>query len=420
MLHLTRSMIYTCSVLCTLCNSYVGANAQTGNSTPDSTLSYDSSKSKNYYRHQVDLIDLGIRLVQGNPDLRLRDFGAAETKLRLSVGPIVEYTISTGFTGGVSAGGAFLTTDKVPTKVSSVLFAIKYTEKKQFLLPVQTSFWLPGNSVCFNGDWRFLKYPQNTYGFGGYTTLNDVSTVSYNYIRFYETGLKRIATNLYAGPGYQLDYHTNITQGGISPGQVTDFSLYGLTQTSTSSGLTFSVNYDSRKNSINPEGGSFYANLMYLQDLKILASDHNTNAVLIDIRKYFKLSPNFILAFWTYGYFTLSGNPPYLDLPGTGSDTYGNTGRGYELGRFIGKKMLYGEAEIRFGITKNGLLGGVVFINAESLSELQSNKFEVISPAAGLGLRIKFNKFSNTNACLDYGVGKNGSRGFSGNLGEVF
>jgi hypothetical protein len=51
---------------------------------------------------------------------------------------------------------------------------------------------------------------------------------------------------------------------------------------------------------------------------------------------------------------------------------------------------------------------------------LGSNKFEVISPAIGIGLRIKFNKFSNTNAAIDYGIGSKGSKGFVGNLGEVF
>jgi hypothetical protein len=69
---------------------------------------------------------------------------------------------------------------------------------------------------------------------------------------------------------------------------------------------------------------------------------------------------------------------------------------------------------------RNGLLGGVVFCNAGSVSELRNNRFEVIYPGFGIGLRIKFNKFSNTNACLDYGIGTKGSRGFFGNLGEVF
>ena len=127
-----------------------------------------------------------------------------------------------------------------------------------------------------------------------------------------------------------------------------------------------------------------------------------------------------VLAFWCYSVFTLSGNPPYLDLTGTGMDNMNNTDRGYEQGRFIGKKMVDLEAEYRFGISKNGLIGAVIFANAASVSELQSNQFAAIQPGVGMGLRIKFNKFSRTNACIDYGVGTRGSRGFVGNLGEVF
>ncbi|MDQ6815274.1 MAG: outer membrane protein assembly factor [Bacteroidota bacterium] len=403
---------------CSFCLSCMQVTAQIESNAGDS-LERARQEEVPYHRRQVDLIDLGMKLLGKNPSLRLKDLGKIDTKLKLSVGPIIEYTLSTGFTGGISAGAALSTSVLTPTNVSSILFAAKYTEKRQFLLPIQTSLWLPGNKFLFTGDWRFFKYPQNSYGFGGYTTANDVFTVSYQYIRFYETALKKIKGNLYAGLGYQLDYHTNISQQGVEPGRITDFSKYGFTNKSTSSGLSINLVYDSRKNSINPEGGSFFTSLMFLHNSTLLGSSSNSNSALIDIRKYFKLRGSLVLALWSYNVITLSGNPPYLDLPGTGSDTYNNTGRGYELGRFIGKKMVDLEAELRFGITKNGLLGGVIFTNAESVSEL-NNRFAVISPAAGIGLRVKFNKLSNTNACLDYGVGKRGSRGFFGNLGETF
>jgi hypothetical protein len=61
----------------------------------------------------------------------------------------------------------------------------------------------------------------------------------------------------------------------------------------------------------------------------------------------------------------------------------------------------------------------VVFANAESFSELQTNRFEKIAPAAGAGLRLKINKHSNTNVCLDYAYGTN-SHGIFVNLGEMF
>ncbi len=406
-------ILLTSYFCCSVC-----VNAQNKTDTPDSAQ-MDKQQELLYYERQRDLIDLGMIIIHKDLKGRLKNPETLNSKLKVSVGPIIEYTLSTGFTGGISAGGAFSTGVLQPTNVSSILLAVKYTQKKQFLLPVQTSVWLPGNKFYFIGDWRYFNYPQNTYGFGGYTTTNDVSTVAYKYIRFYETGLKKIKGNFYSGLGYQLDRHSKISQANTT-GVVTDYTKYGYAETSTSSGISINLVYDSRKNSINPEGGSFYANLMFLQNLTQIGSSSNSNSVLIDVRKYLQLSRNLVLALWSYNVITLSGNPPYLDLPGTGSDTYNNTGRGYELGRFIGKKMIDLEAELRFGITKNGLVGGVVFTNAESLSELKNNKLEVISPGVGMGLRIKFNKFSNTNACIDFGVGKRGSRGFFGNLGETF
>jgi hypothetical protein len=144
--------------------------------------------------------------------------------------------------------------------------------------------------------------------------------------------------------------------------------------------------------------------------------------LLIDLRHYIKFpisSKNFI-CLWSYNDFTLSGSPPYLDLPSIGWDDYSNTGRGYIPGRFTGRNLLYFETEYRYSLTRNGLLGGVVFGNAESMLQKVPEKINTINPGGGIGLRIKINRYSNTNLAIDYGFGNGGSRGFFFNLGEVF
>jgi hypothetical protein len=382
----------------------------------------DTSGLKNnaYFRSQKDLIDIAYLILHKDPLKRLDSVEGGSTRLRLSVSPIIEYTQSTGFTAGIAMGGAFFTSVKQKTNISSFLGAIKYTQKNQFLLPVQSSIWTPGNKYNFPGDWRFLHFPQNTYGIGGKGTAADKNQVTYKLIRFYEYALKHFSRNLYGGIGYQLNYHWGIQQLGVSPGRTTDYKIYGFANSSVSSGLTLDLLYDSRTNSINPEGGTEYINIQFLQNEKILGSSNNWSSVFVDLRKYFKLSKQKVLAFWFYSVITLSGNPPYLDLPGTGNDSYNNTGRGYEQGRFIGKKFAEFETELRFGITKNGLIGGVLFSSAGCVSELKTNRFESVFTAIGAGLRIKLNKFSKTNNCIDYGTGSKHSRGFSGNLGEVF
>ena len=179
--------------------------------------------------------------------------------------------------------------------------------------------------------------------------------------------------------------------------------------------------YDSRLNQINPNNG-FYANIVYRPNYIFLGSDNNWQSLLLEFKKYLKLTKNSknILALWSYNWLTTGGSPPYLMLPSTGWDDAFNTGRGSIQGRFRDKNMIYLEAEYRFGITRNGLLGGVVFVNAESFSSGFDKNFLDISPAFGTGLRLKLNKFSGANLCVDYGIGIDGSKGFFVNLGEVF
>jgi hypothetical protein len=389
------------------------------NESSDS-ISNSLRRENEFFKTQLDLIDLGMKIIGKDPARRFGEMDRKNMKLHLSMTPVIIYALSTGFVGGLLGNGAFYTSSYRQTNTSSFQIAVKYTQKKQFLFPIQSSVWTTGNKYNLTGDWRFFNYPQDTYGIGGFTTLSDKYIVSYQYLRFYEYALRNVLPEIYAGIGYQLDYHWGITQAGITPGKITDFDKYGFNKVSSSSGLGLDLLYDSRKNSLNPEGGDWYVNLIFLQNVRSLGSSSNWNSLTLDLRKYIKLKNQNLLALWFYGVLTLSGNPPYLDLPGTGTDSYNNTGRGYEQDRYIGKKFLDAEAEWRFGITRDGLIGGVIFCNAESVSELASGRFEVIAPGIGAGIRLKFNKFSGTNACIDYGLGTGGSRAFAGNLGEVF
>jgi len=63
-----------------------------------------------------------------------------------------------------------------------------------------------------------------------------------------------------------------------------------------------------------------------------------------------------------------------------------------------------------FSITRNGLLGGVIFGNVESVPNSISDNIQSVIPAGGLGLRIKINKFSGTNLAIDYGILGSGVR----------
>jgi hypothetical protein len=114
------------------------------------------------------------------------------------------------------------------------------------------------------------------------------------------------------------------------------------------------------------------------------------------------------------------GHTPYLDLPSIGWDTYGRGGRGYLQGRIRGANQVYLEAEYRKNLRRDGLLGGVVFLNGTMTTVGVERSFGSNDWGAGLGLRLKFNKHSNTNLAIDFGWGEANSSGLFAGLTEVF
>ena len=87
----------------------------------------------------------------------------------------------------------------------------------------------------------------------------------------------------------------------------------------------------------------------------------------------------------------VDGVAPYLDLPGTGLDTYGRTARGYSEGQFRGERLAYGEVEYRAPLTRNGLLGMVAFLNTTTVTNFATDErlFDSFATGAGAGLRLR-------------------------------
>jgi hypothetical protein len=138
-----------------------------------------------------------------------------------------------------------------------------------------------------------------------------------------------------------------------------------------------------------------------------------------------------VIAFWVLGTGVTSGHQPYLALPSVGWDAKGTTGRGYVQGRLRGTAEMYAEAEWRFRITDNGLLGGAVFANVETMSrpaaslpaygytQAAENLFQTFKPAGGFGLRFMMNKEARTNVRLDLAWGADSFGVYFGS-GEAF
>jgi hypothetical protein len=372
---------------------------------------------------QKDLIDIGLKLFKFKP----RKYPNKEKKqIYYSVLPISTAVPGASNVLVTSTTAGFYLGPRKTTYLSSVTFAPYFNFKGRYGLPIHSSIWLKDNTFNIQGDTRFLVYPQNTWGLGGGQPENNRVLINYDYLRFYQSALKRISSYFYAGIGYNMDYYFDFNPTiANQPVSLADFThyVYGTTtnQKSFTSGLSLNFLYDTRQNSLNPIPG-VYGNIIYRFNTEVLGSDNNSRSLYLDFRKYVSFTeagPKNQLAFWSYYWTTLSTGTPYLNLPSIGMDPYQRSGRGIEQSRYRGESLIYFETEYRRDITNNGLLGFVLFANVNSASQPNTRKFEYLNPAGGGGLRIKFNKKSNTNICFDYGFSK-GYSDLNIALGEAF
>jgi outer membrane protein assembly factor BamA len=374
-------------------------------------------RAKTY--RQLDLIDV-VKLVLHRRLMSTSDSVTKDQKLQVSVLPAPGFTQTTGVLGILSGNFAFFVDNKHNINQSNLSLNIDYTQKRQAIFAIHPNIWTPNDEWNITGDNRIMKYPQETFGLGGHTLPDNGYTIDYFLVRVRETVLRHVIQNLYAGFGYDFDYHFNIKQ--VTANLNTDYDIYGGGTKSVSSGPKVEVEYDSRRNAINPVAGGFYASIIYSYYFKALGSDNNYSSLKGDFRAYIPLSKNkkHILALWNYDWFTFNDHAPYLDLPSTGWDDPSSTGRGYIQARYRGKNFLDLEAEYRFPILRDGFFSGVIFANVESVTDYPSNKFTTAAPGWGCGLRVKLNKNSGTNLCFDYGFGLHHSNDFVINIGELF
>ena len=307
------------------------------------------------------------------------------------------------------------------TNISSIYFYPYTNFNGSYGVTLTPNIWLDQNRWNAVGDFRFIHNGSPEYGLGANTSKSNPVNIQYEQARIYLTGQTRIVRYLYLGAGYNLDLFYSVNEV-VNPEQPpSDFSTYpyGTGSNTTSSGVTLNLLRDNRRNSINPTNG-FYTAAIFRVNKKAMGSTYDWGSIYLDTRKYISMSSkrHKVYAFRAM-YWGSYGDVPYFNLPSTFQDIAGRAGRGYSNNRFRGKQMIFGEAEYRFDISRRGFFGGVVFANAQTFTEPTNEKFNYVQPAAGVGLRLKFNRNSDTNLCLDFAYGRDGFN-FYVNLGEYF
>ncbi|MFY8126889.1 MAG: hypothetical protein ACOVMM_00815 [Chitinophagaceae bacterium] len=388
-----------------------------------STHSISNSKNEQFAKAdsgQIDVTDVLSRIFKKKPKQETtvkppKNFQAAFL-------PTVGYSLQTGFSF-VYTGNIEFSTNRKDTnqKFSTIYAGITYSLRNQIIIPTIANIWTKNNKYNIILDNRFIQYPDYVFGVGNATNTTKEYRTYFTMLRMHESILREVKPNLYLGIGFMHDNIWNIS-GFDSIYKVINPSSNKKIKREVATGLALRFLFDSRLNQVNPKNG-FYSNIVFRKNLTALGSDATWGYLTTDTRAYVpfpKTSKN-VLAFWNYNMITYGGyNVSNFLLPSNGWDDTHNTGRGYIQGRFRGRNLFAFETEYRFALTKNGLLGGVVFGNVQHFDHEYFYNSGYLKPGGGVGLRIKFNKHSNSNVCIDYGFGVNGSRGFFVNVGEVF
>jgi hypothetical protein len=362
---------------------------------------------------KTDLIEILVKVLH----LSTKPKPSGKNKISFSVIPTT--SSNGGKTIFVSAiNAAFIIGNNDSTNFSSVFF-LPYTNFSDNIgFGIKQNLFTNHNTWNLPGEMRISRIAQFTYGLGSNTTEKDKVDLNYTNFRVYLNANRKLSQGYFAGFGLDYDNYYDINSTA-SPTGSNAFTNHGIGTGTSSSvvGVNFNLLHDNRKNSINPNGGWYSAMIYRVNPSAINFSEWAS--IYLDLRKYFRLNSQMRKIIAVSGfYWGTDGNVPYLNLPGTQLEFTGRSGRGYALGRFRGKAMMYLEGEYRFDISRNGLWGGVIFTNLQSFSNT-GGEFTSINPAAGVGARIKFNKESETNLTLDFGFGQN-SFSFNIGLGEFF
>ncbi|MBP1838218.1 BamA/TamA family outer membrane protein [Formosa algae] len=370
--------------------------------------------------------------------------------------PIIGSNPAFGFIYGVGAATSGYLGDPETTRLSSSLAGLAFTTKSQTIFTIKNVVFTENNNWFLISDWRYLDSSQPTWGLGtgpqsaklvgnGFEFddgsfsdgIDEAQMMEFNFIRFYQTALKKIKTGVYAGVGVHFDKFYNMNDQLLDLDSedplITSFYAYNQkygfdNKDNTLVGISLNGIYDTRDNQNNPYTGR-YAYASFKINPEFIGSDKSSTSLWLEYRDYLNFTPqdnHNILGFWAWGNFTTSGDLPYMSLPAIGYDQFAKSGRPYAQGRFRGENMLYAETEYRkhlYASKKNpSLLGAVAYLNltTANASDNDISLFKYINPGYGVGLRLNINQKARTNLGLDYAWGSYGTSGFYLRLNETF
>jgi hypothetical protein len=325
--------------------------------------------------------------------------------------PIIFYTPETKMAGGAAFSYYYRKPGaKLTVRPSTITPIFVYTQNKQIITFLSSDLYWKDETYNFLGDIGYSKFPDNFYGIGNNTSIENEENYTAGITTLKFVLRKKIRKGFYLGGKYEGSHNKILeieNDGFLSSETVLGYNG-GVT-----SGIGVSINYDTRDNIFYTSKGSFYS-LSVTSFSDLVGSDYSFLKYGFDFRHYFLFAKKHIFAAQA-NLNIIDGDPPFTSLSLFGGE---NMMRGYYSGRYRDKNMAVLQMEYRSPIKwRFGFVGFAGFGDvANKFDDFDISNFKY---SVGWGIRYVFDPKEKINLRLDFGYGE-GSSGVYINIGEAF
>jgi outer membrane protein assembly factor BamA len=278
--------------------------------------------------------------------------------------------------------------------LSNLDFGIAYaTLKKQFVINLSTERYLKNPDYKVNGELVFAKYPDNFFGIGADTNADFVESYTPLELKLKGELKRRIFRKLFAGLGYRIHY-TKISDKEEN-GLLAAENILGNDE-SFLSALGLQLDCDHTNDNFSPNKGFRLEFSSYFYR-SYFGSDYDFEKLSIEYTHFYPFFKKHVIAYQFISENTF-GDVPFSAMPKLGGS---EMMRGFSEGRYMEKKYLAFQTEMRFQVYKRfgmvvfGAIGEV----AENFSDFQTDYLRF---AYGTGIRFQLREKEKLNFRIDF------------------
>ncbi|HEV8515612.1 MAG TPA: BamA/TamA family outer membrane protein [Cyclobacteriaceae bacterium] len=334
----------------------------------------------------------------------------------LFVFPVVSYSPETTLAFGAAATLYFKIGHDTTVRTSYVQGIGGYTLRNQTVFGMESAIFFHNERFILKTKGSASYFPDRFWGLGNDSKDGDMEHYTIGQFYFFPQLLRKTYKSLFLGLGYEIQNVFTFDYGQGKPPGTSIFDTQNVNGRYGSfvSGIGLVALWDGRDNTFSPSRGLYFQ--YYINDYtEAFGSEYNFTYHSVDIRKYYSLPRNHVLAFQ----FVLNANVGTVPVRSMSNIGSGTIMRGYYEGRYTDNNLIAAQVEDRFHL--KGRFGAVVFAATGRVGANSSDLFNLygLKPAIGAGLRYALDKKEKLNLRFDVGIGDHAS-GVYFNITEAF